>query len=70
MKIKFLSDFRGRLTRERFYQEGEVAEFDAATAAQIIALGRAIPAEPPAAEPSPEVERMTPRLPARKGKTK
>ncbi len=45
VKVKFLQDFRGRLTREIFYVAGTVAEFDAATAQALLDEQRAEPAE-------------------------
>ncbi len=76
MKVKFLSDFRGRLTREVFYEAGEVAGFGAPVAAELVAAGVAQYAEPPAPAleadpiptPEPEPQTRQPRLPARKAK--
>lgn len=39
--VRFLVDFQGVLTQERFYTAGSVAEFDAATAAALVEDGRA-----------------------------
>lgn len=44
MKLKFLRDFRGRATNEKFYRAGTVAELDAAAAAALLAEGVAGPA--------------------------
>lgn len=45
VKVKFLQDFRGKLTNEHFYLTGEIAEFDAATAQSLFDEKRAEPAE-------------------------
>lgn len=45
VKVKFLQDFRGKLTKEIFYVAGTVAEFDAATAQALLDENRAAPAE-------------------------
>ena len=45
VKVKFLQDFRGKLTKEIFYVAGTVAEFDAATAQALLDQQRAEPAE-------------------------
>ncbi len=45
VKVKFLQDFRGKLTKEVFYVAGTVAEFDAATAQALLDEQRAEPAE-------------------------
>ena len=45
VKVKFLQDFRGKLTKEIFYVAGTVAEFDAATAQALLDEKRAEPAE-------------------------
>ena len=45
VKVKFLQDFRGKLTKEIFYMAGTVAEFDAATAQALLDEKRAEPAE-------------------------
>lgn len=76
MKVKFLSDFRGRLTREVFYEAGEIAGFGAPVAAELVAMGVAQYAESPAPEvapiqnpePEPQTPATAPRLPARKAK--
>ena len=45
VKVKFLQDFHGKLTKEIFYVAGTVAEFDAATAQALLDEQRAEPAE-------------------------
>ena len=45
VKVKFIQDFRGKLTSEIFYLAGTVAEFDAATAQALLDEKRAEPAE-------------------------
>ena len=35
-QVQFVRDYRGKLTKERFYQAGAVAEVDDATAAELI----------------------------------
>ena len=45
VKVKFIQDFRGKLTSEIFYLAGTVAEFDAATAQALLDEQRAEPAE-------------------------
>lgn len=45
VKVKFLQDFRGKLTNERFYVKDEIAEFGAATAQALFDEKRAEPAE-------------------------
>ena len=45
VKVKFLQDFRGKLTKEIFYVAGTVAEFDAATAQALLDEKRAEPTE-------------------------
>jgi hypothetical protein len=36
VKVRFLQDFRGKLTSEIFYLSGTVAEFEAATAQALL----------------------------------
>jgi len=50
--VKFLRDFRGRLTNESYYLAGEVADFEPAAAAGMVAEGAAVfaPGLPPVAE--------------------
>ena len=61
MKSTLLQDYRGVLTGERFYPAGQ-HDLDDATAAALIAAGRAVPVAP---EPKPEPE---PAKPARRRK--
>lgn len=64
MQIKFLVDFRGRETNERYYTAGQLVELDDQTAARLIADKRAESAEPePEAQPEPE---QTPKKGRRK----
>lgn len=42
MKIKFLVDFRGRETNERYYQSGQVVELPDDIASRLIADKRAV----------------------------
>jgi len=45
VKVRFIQDFRGKLTGEIYYLAGTVAEFDAATAQTLLDEKRAEPAE-------------------------
>lgn len=36
VRVKFLQDFRGKLTKERFYLTGEIAEFDGQVAQALL----------------------------------
>ena len=56
MRVQFLVDYRGKLTRENYYVTGQVAEFEPAIAQALIDEGRAVAY----AEPEPEI---TPALP-------
>jgi hypothetical protein len=38
-EVKFLADFRGKLTKENFYTAGTVASFETGVAVQIVELG-------------------------------
>lgn len=40
-KVRFLMDYRGKLTGEIFYTKGEVAEFEAGVAAALVEDKRA-----------------------------
>lgn len=42
MKIKFLSDFRGRETNEQFYQSGDIVDLPGDIAARLVTDGRAV----------------------------
>ena len=55
-KVKFLVDFRGKLTREIFYLAGSVAEFDSDTAGRLLAEGWAVAVEPEKTEPTEVTE--------------
>jgi hypothetical protein len=50
MLIQFSRDYRGKLTREIFYEAGTIIEFDNGAASNIIAEGAAIAVEPPSGE--------------------
>ena len=41
IQVKFLTDYRGVLTNERFYEAGEVAEFEDKAASQLVKENRA-----------------------------
>jgi len=56
MRVCFLVDYRGKLTKEDFFLAGTVVEFEPATAQALIDEGRAVAF----AEPAPEI---TPALP-------
>jgi hypothetical protein len=45
MKVKMLSDFRGRETKEQYYTKGEVIDLPGGIAQALISLGRAESAE-------------------------
>lgn len=45
-QVKFLVDYRGKLTEEQFYQAGAIADFDAAIAARLVEDERAELVEP------------------------
>lgn len=51
-KIRFLVDYRGVLTRERFYQAGDVADMGPAHVIPLIKAGRA----ERVTEPKPDLE--------------
>lgn len=54
MIVQFLTDFRGKLTRENYYTAGDQVEFDDAIAEALIDEGRAVAVTPePAPEPAP-----------------
>jgi hypothetical protein len=54
MLIQFSRGYRGKLTREIFYEAGTIIEFDDGAAANIVAEGAAIVVEPPTEEPPVE----------------
>ena len=64
MRVQFLVDFRGKLTKEIFYRAGETAEFAPATAQALIDEGRAV------AFAEPEPPAITPALPAKPKRSK
>ena len=53
IKVKFLVDYRGVLTNERFYEAGDVAEFEDKQASQLIKDNRAALVVAEKADPSP-----------------
>lgn len=52
MRVQFLVDYRGKLTREDYYTAGMVVEFDAATAQALIDEGRAVAVPAPVIAPA------------------
>lgn len=66
MKIKFLADFRGRETGERFFVAGEEWDCEPAEAERLILDGRA----EPVIEPEPEQPEAAPVIVQRKRKGK
>jgi hypothetical protein len=66
MRVQFLVDFRGKLTREQFYLAGEQAEFDAGTAQALVSEGRAAAVSP---TPAPDVAPAAPAKPKRTRQT-
>ncbi len=69
MRVQFLVDFRGKLTRENYYLAGEQAEFDAATAQALIDEGRATvvsPAPDPASSQAPDIAPAAPAKPRKR----
>lgn len=61
MKVRFLVDFRGKLTKEQFYLAGSEVEFPADVATRLVDEGRAeyvaeVAPEPPADDIDPYVE--------------
>lgn len=59
MRVRFLVDFRGKLTRENYYTAGAVAEFEPAIAQALIDDGRVV-----AFVPEPEIAPALPVKPA------
>lgn len=47
MQIKFVVDYRGKLTREKYYVAGEVATLEDSVATRLIEDGRAVASPPP-----------------------
>ena len=64
MRVQFLVDYRGKLTKENFYPTGETAEFDPGTAQALIDEGRAVLV----LEPTPEIASALPVKPAKRGR--
>ena len=50
MLIQFSRDYRGKLTKEIFYEAGSEVEFDDETATKIISEFAAVAVEPPTEE--------------------
>ena len=65
MLIQFSRDYRGKLTREIFYEAGTIIEFDDGAAANIVAEGAAVVVEPlteeQPVEEAPKPKRRRPR---------
>jgi len=61
MRVQFLVDFRGKLTRENYYTAGMVVEFDDVTALALIGEERAVALADPAPEPAPASPKPAPR---------
>ena len=61
MKIKMLSDFRGRETNEQYYQAGQVADLPDDVAARLVADKRAEYAQEPAQEQKQEPKQDKPK---------
>lgn len=57
MLIQFSRDYRGKLTREIFYQAGMIIDFDDGPASNIIAEGAAVVVEPTEEQPVDEAPR-------------
>ncbi len=67
MLVQFLVDFRGKLTKENYYQAGDQVEFDAGTAQALIDEGRAVAVtHEPAPEIAPALPTKPPSPPARR----
>lgn len=49
MKVKFLQDYRGKLTKEQYFTKGQEVEFEDGVATALIDAGRAeeVKAKPP-----------------------
>lgn len=64
MKVKFLQDFRGRETNERFYQAGDVVDIDPVDLVKRGICEKIV-------EPAPEVKEQRATVsPTKKGKSK
>jgi len=69
MKVKFIRDFRGRETREIFYQAGNVADIEPLDLIERGICEAVI--EPIKEEPASEIKEKRPNAPAtKKGKSK
>ena len=55
-EIRFLVDFRGRLTNEQFYLAGTVTSFDSQVAKRLVDEGRAVYVEAPQDAPEAQGE--------------
>lgn len=42
MKVRFLQDYRGKLTQEQYFTKGQEVEFEDGQAAALIEAGRAV----------------------------
>ena len=65
MRVQFLVDYRGKLTKETYYTAGTVVEFDAATAQALIDEGRATAVSP---TPAPEIAPAASVQPTKRGR--
>ena len=63
VRVVFLQDFRGKITKEIFYQAGAIVEFESATAQQLLDEKRVKLARVEAEEKQPE----EPKRKAKKG---
>jgi len=63
MRVQFLVDFRGKLTKENYYLAGEQAEFDAGTAQALVSEGRATEVSP---TPAPDIAPAAPAKPRKR----
>ncbi len=64
MRLKFLTDFRGRETGEQFFKAGEVGDFEELQARKLIETKRAILLDTPAAV----ADEKPAEVPVKKGK--
>jgi hypothetical protein len=64
MRVRFLSDYRGKLTGEQFYQAGDEADLE--TGPALVAAGRAEACAAPVAAPEIPVEAEPPKTKGRK----
>ena len=68
--IRFLSDYRGVLTKEAYYRIGETAELPDVAAAALIGRGLAEKVEPVEPEPQPDPPAPAPTLVHKRGKVR